>query len=191
MLFLLIPGSKAPGQDIDVFLQPLVDELKQLWEVGVPAYDMYMKQPFMLKAMLMWGIHDFPAYGNLSGCVTHGYKACLICGGETPSIWLGYNHKVVCTNNRIFLRMDHPFRRGGYLGLSSAEHRGPLSRLNGNALLKKLQEIDYIPGMIPKVHNGKRKTSDMSRSGSVEVKEAWYKKSRLFTIQHKSFNINY
>jgi len=28
MLSLLIPGPKAPGNDIDVFLQPLVDELQ-------------------------------------------------------------------------------------------------------------------------------------------------------------------
>lgn len=61
ILSLLIPRPKAPGQDIDVFLQPLVEELKELWEVGVVAYDMYKRESFTLKAMVMWGIHDFPA----------------------------------------------------------------------------------------------------------------------------------
>ncbi|CAN1153654.1 hypothetical protein LINPERPRIM_LOCUS14832, partial [Linum perenne] len=28
----IVPGKKAPGNDIDVYLQPLVDELKMLWE---------------------------------------------------------------------------------------------------------------------------------------------------------------
>ena len=42
MLSLLIPGPKAPSQDIDVYLEPLVDELKQLW-IGVLAYDMDKK----------------------------------------------------------------------------------------------------------------------------------------------------
>ena len=88
----MIPGPKAPGQDIDVFLQPLVEELKQLWEEGVPAYDMHTRQNFTLKAMLMWGIHDFPAFGNLSGCVTHGYKACPVCGDDTPSIRIVYTN---------------------------------------------------------------------------------------------------
>ncbi|KAJ9538028.1 hypothetical protein OSB04_030761 [Centaurea solstitialis] len=31
MLTLLIPGPKSPGKDIDIFLRPLVDELKMLW----------------------------------------------------------------------------------------------------------------------------------------------------------------
>ena len=35
MLSLLIPGLKAPRNDIDVFLQPLIKDLKELWEVGV------------------------------------------------------------------------------------------------------------------------------------------------------------
>ncbi|RVW77928.1 hypothetical protein CK203_048271 [Vitis vinifera] len=35
MLSLLIPGPTAPGNDIDIYLQPLIDELNDLWEVGV------------------------------------------------------------------------------------------------------------------------------------------------------------
>ncbi|PKU71881.1 hypothetical protein MA16_Dca016334 [Dendrobium catenatum] len=34
-LSLLIPGPTQPGNDIDVYLQPLVAELKELWEIGV------------------------------------------------------------------------------------------------------------------------------------------------------------
>jgi len=34
-LTLLIPSPKALGNDIDVHLEPLVDELMQLWEPGV------------------------------------------------------------------------------------------------------------------------------------------------------------
>ena len=123
ILSLLIPGPKAPGQDIDVFLQPLVEELKILWEEGVPAYDMFEVQPFTLRAMVIWGIHDFPAYGNLSGCVTHGYKACPVCGDHTPSIRLHHSHKVVYTNYRMFLNMDHPFRDNRSLGLKIAEYK--------------------------------------------------------------------
>ena len=135
MLSLLIPGPKAPGQDIDVFLQPLVEELEE----GVPAYDMHTRQHFTLKAMLMWGIHDFPAYGNLSGCVTHGYKACPICGENTQSTRLEHSKKVVYTNYRIFLSADHPFRSGGWLGHRSIEHRHPSPRLNRDPLLEKLR----------------------------------------------------
>ncbi|XP_042974803.1 uncharacterized protein LOC122306440 [Carya illinoinensis] len=43
MLSLLIPGPRAPGNDIDVFMRPLIDELIKLWEEGVPTYDAYKR----------------------------------------------------------------------------------------------------------------------------------------------------
>ncbi|XP_071729257.1 uncharacterized protein [Rutidosis leptorrhynchoides] len=39
MLTLLIPGPKLPRKDIDVYLRPLVDELKILWSEGVVTHD--------------------------------------------------------------------------------------------------------------------------------------------------------
>ncbi|XP_071740516.1 uncharacterized protein [Rutidosis leptorrhynchoides] len=39
MLTLLIPGPKSPGKDIDIYLRPLVDELKILWSEGVITHD--------------------------------------------------------------------------------------------------------------------------------------------------------
>ena len=45
-LTLIIPGPKNPGQNIDLYLQPLIDELKQLWDVGVNNYEAFKKQTF-------------------------------------------------------------------------------------------------------------------------------------------------
>ncbi|KAL2525835.1 Uncharacterized protein Adt_10889 [Abeliophyllum distichum] len=39
MLTLLIPSPKAPDKDIDVFLQSLVDELKELWGDRIDTRD--------------------------------------------------------------------------------------------------------------------------------------------------------
>ncbi|KAL0285199.1 UNVERIFIED_CONTAM: hypothetical protein Scaly_2825500 [Sesamum calycinum] len=83
LLSMLIPGPKGPGNDIDVYLQPLIDELKELWEVGIEAYDAYKKENFILRAALMWTISDLPAYSYLSGWITSGYFACPICMSET------------------------------------------------------------------------------------------------------------
>ena len=44
MLSLLIPGPHQPENDIDIYLKPLVDELKELWEEGVETYDAYSKE---------------------------------------------------------------------------------------------------------------------------------------------------
>ena len=43
MLSLLILGPDQPGNEIDIYLKPLVDELKELWEEGVETYDAYSK----------------------------------------------------------------------------------------------------------------------------------------------------
>ena len=42
-LTVLVPGPRNPKQKLDVFLQPLIAELKELWDVGILAYDISMK----------------------------------------------------------------------------------------------------------------------------------------------------
>lgn len=67
ILSMLIPGLKCPGDAIDVSFQPLIDEIKELWETRVETFDTSSKHNFMLHAVLLWTINDFSAYGNLSG----------------------------------------------------------------------------------------------------------------------------
>ena len=62
-----MPGPSNPKHKIDVFLQPIVAELEQLWEEGVVTYDISLKQNFHLRAALIWKISDFLAYAMLSG----------------------------------------------------------------------------------------------------------------------------
>ncbi|KAL6191518.1 hypothetical protein ACLB2K_037908 [Fragaria x ananassa] len=110
MLSLLIPGPKQPGNDIDVYLQPLIDDLKLLWD-GVDIYDAYSKVMFNLRGILLWTINDFPAYGNLSGLTNKGEFACPVCGPETCSYWLPLALKTVYMDHRRFLPTNHVFRR--------------------------------------------------------------------------------
>ena len=51
LLSLLIPEKYAPGNDIDVYLEPLIDELKVLWTDGVKIYDAESKQNFTMRAV--------------------------------------------------------------------------------------------------------------------------------------------
>ena len=39
ILSLFILGHKAPKNKIDVYLQPLVNDLKELWNEDIKAYD--------------------------------------------------------------------------------------------------------------------------------------------------------
>ena len=66
------------GNDIDVYLAPLVDDLKVLWDIGGEVYDAYRQEKFNLKVVLLWTINNFPVYENLSGCTIKGYKVCPI-----------------------------------------------------------------------------------------------------------------
>ena len=63
---MLIPGPNSPGDAIDTYLQLLIEELKELWEVGLETYDASARKNFKLHASLLWTINDFPANGNLS-----------------------------------------------------------------------------------------------------------------------------
>ncbi|GLT51208.1 hypothetical protein SLA2020_246340 [Shorea laevis] len=47
-LTLVISGPKNPGKNIDVFLRPLIDDLKQLWSSGVETFDNFRKQNFTM-----------------------------------------------------------------------------------------------------------------------------------------------
>ncbi|GJZ75666.1 putative transposon, En/Spm-like, transposase-associated domain protein [Tanacetum coccineum] len=47
-LSLVIPGRKRPGQNLDVFLRPLIDELKDLYDDGIETYDAYHTKSFRL-----------------------------------------------------------------------------------------------------------------------------------------------
>lgn len=50
----LIPGDKHPGAKIDVFLQSLIDELEDLWNVGAPGtYDIANKNHFDMREALI------------------------------------------------------------------------------------------------------------------------------------------
>jgi Transposase family tnp2 len=93
MMSLMISGPKQPGNNIDVFLAPMIEELKSMWEKGARVWDAYQKEFFTLFVMLLYIINDFSAYGNLSGFKTKGARACPICQEDTCSIWLKKNKK--------------------------------------------------------------------------------------------------
>ena len=49
MMHVLIQGPKQPGNDIDVYLRPLIDELLILWnKEGVRVWDEYKQEHFDL-----------------------------------------------------------------------------------------------------------------------------------------------
>ena len=123
ILSLVIPGPTSPGIAIDVYLEPLVEELRELWDVGVQAYDASSKEVFQLRAALMWTINDFPAYADLSGWSTKGELACPSCAVETDSLYLINGHKFCYMGHRRWLDVDHHFRKESLLFDGSIDTR--------------------------------------------------------------------
>ncbi|XP_058193989.1 uncharacterized protein LOC131310799 [Rhododendron vialii] len=146
MLTLLISGPQQPGNDIDVFLAPLIDDLKLLWDVGVEAYDAYRQQHFNLRVVLLWTINDFPAYGNLSGCKVKGYGACPICSEGTCSRRLKHGKKNIYVGHRKFLPINHSYRRLKKAFDGKQELGLAPSPLSGEEVLRKVQGIKLIWG---------------------------------------------
>ncbi|GJZ43133.1 putative transposon, En/Spm-like protein [Tanacetum coccineum] len=109
MLSVLISGY--PGNDIDVFLEPLVDDLHTLFETGVDTYDVSTKDNFNLHAVVLWTINDYPALGTLCGCPYSGFKGCVVCGKDTNCVRLSASSKQSYVGHRRYLPYNHPFRK--------------------------------------------------------------------------------
>ncbi|KAI5328207.1 hypothetical protein L3X38_027604 [Prunus dulcis] len=144
MLTLLISGPKQPENDIDVYLEPLIDDLKSLWDGIRGVYDAHNGEYFTLRAALMWTINDFPAYGNLSGCVVKGYKACPICGDDTPSHRLKNGHKICYIGHRKWLPINHPYRRQRAAFNGKPEYGIPPEPLTGEEVLHMVENGDRV-----------------------------------------------
>ena len=59
LLSILIQGPKHPGIDIDVFLEPLMQEMETLWKEGIDMFDCFTWQTFNLRAIIFTTIHDY------------------------------------------------------------------------------------------------------------------------------------
>ncbi|XP_027172109.1 uncharacterized protein LOC113771742 [Coffea eugenioides] len=136
----------APGNDIDVYLQPLIKELKELWEMGINTYDASCKQNFQLRAALLWTISDFPGYAVLSGWSTKGKYACPVCHKHTTSQRL--RHKDCYMGHRKILDPAHTFRKNSRAFNGKEEHGRAPEKLMGSTILSELKNFQIRFGKL-------------------------------------------
>jgi len=108
IMALLIPGPHSLGKAFDVFLQPLIEELHELWS-GVDTFDAMTGKEFKLRAAVLWCIHDYPALSTLSGRTTSGYFACLHCDKNPQSYAI--RSKICYIGHCRFLPRGHHLRK--------------------------------------------------------------------------------
>jgi hypothetical protein len=78
LVSILIQGPKHSGIDIDVFLEPLMQEMETLWKESIDIFDGFARQSFNLKANIFVTIHDYQALFLLSGYI-EGRTRCTVC----------------------------------------------------------------------------------------------------------------
>jgi hypothetical protein len=59
MLTMLILGPRQPDNDIDMFLEPFMEEMQMLFDVGVQMVDASHKEKFTLKAIIFITITNY------------------------------------------------------------------------------------------------------------------------------------
>ncbi|XP_074300446.1 uncharacterized protein LOC141631709 [Silene latifolia] len=142
-------GAKvmSPGIDIDVYLQPLISELKLLWS-GVDAFDAFEGEKFKLRAALHSTINDFPAYAMLSDGVFFGYDACPRCTHSTNSGRFG--GKICYVGHRNWLAPDHHYRSEANLFDGTIAFGYAPESISGSHVLTQQEKIEYMYGKTTK-----------------------------------------
>nr|GFB70872.1 hypothetical protein [Tanacetum cinerariifolium] len=179
MLTLLIPGPKSPGKDIDVYLRPLIEDLKVLWDrKGVETIDVASGQKFNMRAMVLWTINDFPAGSSLSGWSGQGYKACPTCNKDTPSVRV--LSKTAYVGHRRFLKKPHKWRSSREFN-GQTDNRDPPKEFGRDEILGQLDKLPTsLTGKHPSFGGVKIKRN-------VLVELNWTKRSIFYELEYWSF----
>ncbi|XP_057518337.1 uncharacterized protein LOC130799249 [Amaranthus tricolor] len=185
ILSMIIPGKEGPGNNIDIYMCPLIHELKLLWK-GVNAFDSYASVNFKLQAALMWTINDFPAYAMLSAWSTKGYNAFPECNFSTPSTRVG--NKICYIGHRKWLPRDHPFRFQSSLFDGTEEYGSAPSPMAGSDVLREQQTLEHEYGKIQKSCK-RRKRQSISDIDVNDPKILWTKRSIFFDLPYWEHNI--
>ncbi|XP_021718897.1 uncharacterized protein LOC110686603 [Chenopodium quinoa] len=144
MLSLLISGPKQPGNDIDVYLEPLLEDLRLLWDKGVPMFDAHTSTNFTLRTMIFCTVSDFPAYGNLSWYKVRGKKPCPIREDKMEPTRLKNFGKDVYMHTRRLLRRDHPYRKKKAEFNGFPEKQWLREPLSGIELWERIKDVETI-----------------------------------------------
>ncbi|XP_022003645.1 uncharacterized protein LOC110901103 [Helianthus annuus] len=176
----LIPGPKNPTHNLDVFLQPLVEELKLLFIEGIETYDAYRMNNFQMKVVLLWTISDFPAYAMLSGWSTHGKLACPYCSDKAGSFQLQFGGKPCWFDcHRQHLPERHNFRKDRVNFLKDVIVRDVKSIPEPTG-----EEIWQIVRHIPTVYEGSPYRKENEKPDGFGETHNWVKRSIFWELPY-------
>ncbi|KAL8157226.1 hypothetical protein AgCh_002077 [Apium graveolens] len=177
LLCLLISGPTQPENDIDVFLQPLIEDLQKLWH-GKQLYDAYKRESFVLRGILLCTISDYPALGSLSGNIVKGYNGCVVCVDQTKATRLPNYRKTVVMRHRRWLTRDHPYRKQKAAFDNTIEKGSAPIPLTWEEVF---QIVQYLQGHV----YGKTQRKPGRKKG--DPRPVWKKLSIFFQLEYWKF----
>ena len=127
-----------------------------------------------MQAILLWTINDFPAYENLSGCMTKKYYTFPTCGEAIIPYRLSHSKKNAYMGHKCFLPKNHEFRFQKKAFNNEVEERDPHKLLTGHDVGEQVKCINNKWG---KRTSKKRKSVDDSNTSN-----CWKKKSIFFDL---------
>ncbi|KAL0347700.1 UNVERIFIED_CONTAM: hypothetical protein Scaly_1786000 [Sesamum calycinum] len=71
-----------------ILFEPLIEELQNLWHVGILTLESAKNETFTMCAMLMWTVNDLPTYGMTYGWSTTGVIRCPVRIEDTCAFYL-------------------------------------------------------------------------------------------------------
>ena len=99
----LIEGPKQPGNDLNLYLGLLKEELDTLWRTPVNTWDALEGAYFPMKAALLTTVHDYLGYGYVAGQVVHGFCGCARCMDDTTYRQLDRDSR---SSKTVFMDID-------------------------------------------------------------------------------------
>jgi hypothetical protein len=138
LLTIFSSGPKQVGIDIDVFLEPLMQEMERLWRHGELMYDAFRKKDFICRAMIFVTTNDYLALFALPRQIK-GKMGCLVCLDGTTWVYLDASKKTVYLRYRRFLKTNHKYHSKmcfRYYDNTSENEPPPERHKTGNTCLK-------------------------------------------------------
>ena len=118
LLLGIIAGPSKPS-NFNLFLRPVIDELKEAYGKGFPMYDALSDSTFNLRCACLFWILDLPAKADV---LTHkapgSFRCCTGCDIMGDSIKKGKGSKRVFVQHHRFTKGDDYSRKDASLGNS-------------------------------------------------------------------------
>ncbi|GJY96144.1 putative transposase-associated domain-containing protein [Tanacetum coccineum] len=168
-LSVLISGY--PGNDIDVFLEPLVDDLHTLFETGVDTYDASTRDNFNLRGIVLWTINDYHALGTLCGCPYSGFKGCVVCGKDTNCVRLSASSKQSYVGHKRYLLYNHPFKKQKKAFNGQQEFLQAPIPMTGEQIYNEVKHIEHKWGKGKRINNNASENQEDTRGRGGKIQK--------------------